>query len=74
MGLSQAVEVDKKDAAIEDPETAPLLGDGAEEVVATKKGYFASKLPNISKESKLVVFNLCLLLGLDSFASGLVPL
>ncbi|KAA8576564.1 hypothetical protein EYC84_006667 [Monilinia fructicola] len=74
VGLTQAVEVEKKDAPIEDPETAPLLGDGAEEVVATKKGYFASKLPNISKESKLVVLNLCLLIGLDSFASGLVPL
>ncbi|RAL62528.1 hypothetical protein DID88_005093 [Monilinia fructigena] len=48
VGLSEAVEVEKKDAPIEDPETAPLLGNGAE-VVATKK-------------------------GLDSFASGLVPL
>lgn len=74
VGLSQAVEVEEKVAPIDDPETAPLLGDGAEEVVATKKGYFASKLPSVSKESRVVVLNLCLLLGLDSFASGLVPL
>ncbi|QSZ30291.1 hypothetical protein DSL72_004813 [Monilinia vaccinii-corymbosi] len=74
IGLSQAVEVEKKDAPIEDPETAPLLGGGAENGVAVKKAYLTSRLPDISKESRLVVFNLCLLLGLDSFASGLVPL
>ncbi|KAK8911528.1 hypothetical protein ACHAPF_001571 [Botrytis cinerea] len=74
VGLSQAVEIERKDLPVEDPEIAPLLGNGAEEVVATKKGYFASKLPDISKESKIVVLNLCLLMGLDSFASGLVPL
>lgn len=68
------MEIEGKDLPVEDPEIAPLLGNGAEEVVATKKGYFASKLPDISKESKIVVLNLCLLMGLDSFASGLVPL
>ncbi|TGO36140.1 hypothetical protein BHYA_0134g00110 [Botrytis hyacinthi] len=74
VGLSQAVEIEKEHSPVEDPEIAPLLGDGAEEVVATKKGYFVSKLPDISKESRVIVLNLCLLLGLDSFASGLVPL
>lgn len=74
VALSQTVEAEKRDAPIEDPETAPLLGSSSEEVVVTKKGFFASKLPNISQESKLAVLNLCLLMGLDSFASGLVPL
>lgn len=63
VALSQTVGAEKRDAAIEDPDTAPLLGSGSGEVVISKKGFFASKLPNISQESKL-----------DSFASGLVPL
>lgn len=74
VALSQAVEAEKKDGPINDPETAPLLGDGVDEAVTKKKGYFASKLPNISQESKFLVLNLCLIFGLDSFASGLVPL
>ncbi|PQE31048.1 hypothetical protein CJF32_00006074 [Rutstroemia sp. NJR-2017a WRK4] len=69
--LSHAVEAEKKIAPIEDPETAPLLGEGAEDVMP-KKSFFRSKLPDISKESRLIVLDLCLLMGLDSFASGLV--
>ncbi|KAF7906382.1 hypothetical protein EAF00_000661 [Botryotinia globosa] len=71
---SQAVEIEEKYSPVEDPEIAPLLGDGTEEAVATKKWLFVSKLPDISKESRDIVLNLCLFLGLDSFASGLVPL
>ncbi|RDW71787.1 MFS general substrate transporter-33 [Coleophoma crateriformis] len=74
--LSNSVEAEKKQTApVQDPETAPLLGNGADaEVAKPKKSSFKSLLPEISKESRLIVFNLCLLFALDSFASGLAPL
>jgi hypothetical protein len=31
-------------------------------------------LPSISKESRVIVLNLCILFALDAFASGLAPL
>jgi hypothetical protein len=69
--LSHAVEAEKKIVPIENSETAPLLGEGAEDVIP-KKSFLRSKLPDISKESRLIMLDLCLLMGLDSFASGLV--
>lgn len=75
MSLSKVVEAEKKAAPIADPETAPLLGDGAEDdEPKKKKNFLASKLPEISPESRVIVINLCILFALDSFASGLAPL
>ncbi|TVY48589.1 putative membrane protein [Lachnellula occidentalis] len=71
--LSKNIEAEKKPAPTEDTETAPLLGDGAEET-ETKKSYFRSLLPDISAESRIIVANLCILFMLDAFASGLAPL
>jgi hypothetical protein len=72
--LSKACEAEKKQAALSDPETAPLLGDGAEDLEPQKKSTFQSLLPEISANSRIIVFNLCLLFALDAFASGLAPL
>jgi MFS family permease len=74
LSLGKVIEVTKEPSAlIQDSETAPLLGDGAEDV-APKKSYIRSKLPAVSKESRAIVVNLCILFALDSFASGLAPL
>lgn len=73
LGLSKKCEVEKKVMPVACPETAPLLGDGAEDV-EPKKSKFRSWLPKISKDSRIVVFNLCVLFALDAFASGLAPL
>lgn len=75
LALSKAVEAEKKVTPNPDPETAPLLGDGAEdEEPKKKKSWIASKLPEISPESRIIVVNLCILFALDAFASGLAPL
>ncbi|TVY50240.1 putative membrane protein [Lachnellula cervina] len=71
--LSKNIEAEKKPDPTEVTETAPLLGDGAEET-ETKKSYFRSLLPDISAESRIIVTNLCILFALDAFASGLAPL
>ncbi|KAH8891739.1 MFS general substrate transporter [Thozetella sp. PMI_491] len=90
LSLSSHVESDKKRAskqaaASRDQETAPLLGesssaaegDSAEVAAANvqprRKGLFDS-LPDISPETRLVMLNLCILFGLDSFSSGLATL
>lgn len=72
-GLSKKVEAEKRRVMPQrDAETAPLLGNGnAEE---PKKRSWVSLVPSISKESRVIVVNLCLLFALDSFASGLAPL
>ena len=44
-------------------------GEGGEERIGEKR----SLLPNISKESRAIVFKLCCLFAVDSLASGLVP-
>ncbi|PSS07124.1 hypothetical protein M430DRAFT_45943 [Amorphotheca resinae ATCC 22711] len=74
LALSKACEAEKKQPAApaSDPETAPLLRDGAQE--PKKKPTFRSLLPEISADSRIIVFNLCLLFALDAFASGLAPL
>lgn len=83
--LSSATEAEPKDqivtgvqSANEDPETAPLLPDtpGQVPLPETKdiKSNWRSKLPQISKESRSIVLSLCLLFGLDAFASGLSAL
>ena len=75
IALSKACEAEKKQDApvVRDPETAPLLGDGADDE-EPKKSRFAKLLPEISKESRVIVINLCILFALDAFASGLAPL
>jgi hypothetical protein len=76
MALSKACEAEKKQAPpAADPETAPLLGDGAEDEEPKKKqSRLLALLPEISKESRIIVVNLCILFALDAFASGLAPL
>ena len=76
VALSKACEAEKKQAPpMADPETAPLLGDGAEDEEPKKKqSRLLSLLPEISPESRVIVANLCILFALDAFASGLAPL
>ena len=52
-------------------EEAPLLG--AEEPSKKRRSFFGF-FSHISPESLAVLLQLCLLFGLDSFASGLIPL
>lgn len=74
LGLSNACEAEKKQPVpAADTETAPLLGDNAQ-AQKPKKSTFRSLLPEISPESRIIVFNLCLLFALDAFASGLASL
>ncbi|KAK5998882.1 putative membrane protein [Cladobotryum mycophilum] len=81
--LSRAVEADDKSELLSDDEAsedAPLLSirddeDIVLEVVEpepTKRRF--SLLPDISKESYAILLKLCLLFGLDAFASGLASL
>jgi MFS family permease len=75
LGLSKAVEADRKTTPPQDAETAPLLADGnVNEVTKPKKSTFRSLLPEISADSKIIVVNLCLLFAIDSFASGVASL
>lgn len=79
LALSKNVEVDRPEAAVQpDPEQAPLLGENAvDEDPAPKKSKkrrFASLLPQISPESRVIIINLCLLFALDALASGLASL
>lgn len=52
-------------------EEAPLLG--ATEPTKPRRSFFGA-FSHISPESLAVLLQLCLLFGLDSFASGLIPL
>ncbi|MCJ1478219.1 hypothetical protein MMC13_006895 [Lambiella insularis] len=69
--LSKKVEAEKISPE-PDPVTRPLLAspDDQEGSPKVKKPI----LPSISQGSRPVVINLCILFGLDAFASGLVPL
>lgn len=64
-------------------ETAPLLGNGSGNEPAqqtdddddSKKNRKRFRLlPEISKESQVVLLQLCILFAFDNFASGLAPL
>ncbi|MCJ1380167.1 hypothetical protein MMC17_003270 [Xylographa soralifera] len=70
-GLSKRVEADKAHVK-DDPTTEPLLENeiGPEAAKKPKK----SMLPSISKASRTIVINLCILFALDAFASGLAPM
>lgn len=69
--LSKKVEAENTPAE-PDPATRPLLASQVvqEDSQKAKK----SMLPSISKESRVIVIQLCFLFALDAFASGLVPL
>ena len=71
--LSRDVEPEKKVEPQHDSEVAPLLGSD-DAVERDNKKTWMSLLPSISKESMVIVVNLCVLFALDSFASGLAPL
>ncbi|EXJ77665.1 hypothetical protein A1O3_09894 [Capronia epimyces CBS 606.96] len=84
--LSKECEVTSqpKSANATETETAPLLGGNAnaDANANTNKNAPASKgetkkrwslLPNISKESKVILVQLCILFAFDNFASGLAP-
>jgi len=68
-------------AATAPSETAPLLGNGTanddgddgQDIKKNKKRRFRL-LPDISKESQVVLLQLCVLFAFDNFASGLAPL
>lgn len=66
LGLSRAVEAEKTE------ETQPLLGGETREEGGKKKKM--SLMPHVSAESRGIAVTLCLLFGLDAFASGLAPL
>jgi hypothetical protein len=70
--LSRNCEAERKVTPATDAETAPLLGDNRPKAKESKPS--RSLLPSISKESRIIVLNLCILFALDSFASGLAPL
>ena len=72
MSLSKKCEAEKKVARSRDLETTPLLG--GDNAKPNKSKSRMSLLPSISPESRIIVLNLCVLFGLDAFASGLAPL
>lgn len=85
--LSRKVEADSRKQqqhAGQNSETTPLLDsdNNAADPAPPKRRRGISKarrtikalLPEISKESRLIMVSLCLLFALDSFASGLAPL
>lgn len=81
LALSKKVEAEKAETpAPVDPETAPLLRENGREngqnpdLKKKKKAILTSLLPNISAESRVIIFSLCWLFALDALASGLVPL
>lgn len=70
--LSKECEVNAHPKAANPSETSPLLGEnGTRE--DNKKQRRWSLLPNISKESKVVLVQLGILFAFDNFASGLAP-
>ncbi|KIX95221.1 uncharacterized protein Z520_09137 [Fonsecaea multimorphosa CBS 102226] len=76
--LSKECEVDAQPKSANATETAPLLGNdrGAPQNKDDdlKKKRRWRLLPDISKESKVVLVQLCVLFAFDNFASGLAPL
>ncbi|KIW18381.1 hypothetical protein PV08_02669 [Exophiala spinifera] len=69
--LSKECEVNTQPKAANPSETSPLLGDSG--AAAQKKKKRWNLLPDISKESKVVLIQLCILFAFDNFASGLAP-
>ena len=74
--LSKACELDPKPKSANPTETAPLLGNAsaAQNHDDTRKTRRWRLLPDISKESRVVLVQLCILFAFDNLASGLAPL
>ena len=73
-GLSKEIEADKA-LPEEDPATTPLLQDENGSQSARKQNNWkVSLLPSICEASKVIVVKLCIMLALDAFGSGLVPM
>ncbi|KIW82614.1 hypothetical protein Z517_05641 [Fonsecaea pedrosoi CBS 271.37] len=75
--LSKECEVDAQPKSANTTETAPLLGNdrgtqNKDDDMQKKRRW--RLLPDISKESKVVLVQLCILFAFDNFASGLAPL
>ena len=68
--LSKACEVDTQPSTANATETAPLLGGDQK----PKKKSPLALIPQLSPESKAILFQLCILFAFDNFASGLAPL
>ena len=69
--LSRKCEIEKTKPEEQSGETAPLLAGSGSPPKSKKR---RSILPAIAKDSVPTVVKLCLLFGLDAFASGLVSL
>lgn len=76
LSLSRNVEADVEPAKnVVDEAERPLLGDRVETQATKKKPSLLERLfPHISRESMVVLSQLCLLFALDSFASGLASM
>jgi MFS family permease len=75
LSLSKKCELEKDPKPREDPERAPLLGNGNGAAADRKPPKPKRSLfPEISRESRIVFINLAILFALDAFASGLAPL
>ena len=68
--LSKDCEAEKQPPTANPTETAPLLGLDKK----PKKNNPLSLVPQLSPESKAILFQLCILFAFDNFASGLAPL
>ncbi len=55
-------------------ETAPLLGNDDAPKKKQKKPGLLALLPTLSTESRVILFQLSLLMALDSFASGIASM
>lgn len=74
LALSPAVEAETQ-ARVTGSETEPLINDGeASQKQTSRRRSWRSMFPVISPESRGIATALCLLFGLDAFASGLAPL
>lgn len=71
--LSKGCEPEKQPSTSNASETAPLLGDNGNKK-PKKKGSPLALVPQLSKESKVILSQLCFLFAFDNFASGLAPL
>ncbi|KID83390.1 MFS transporter [Metarhizium guizhouense ARSEF 977] len=77
LGLSRAVEAEGKTATEGGPagtetETEPLLAAAGE--APPERRSWRSLMPHVTAESRAIAATLCLLFGLDAFASGLASL
>lgn len=73
LSLSEACEAEKQPSSANATETAPLLNpdnDGDNGKKKKRRNIF----PRLSRESQVILVQLCLLFAFDNFASGLAPM